>query len=368
MPESKPMRIAHANTFYDDKKDHLDDPTYPSHHGYGRFQLRERGHTLIEVPEGESGLVAKLWNKARLLGDWDKQWYIWKHRREIDCIYSGHQYFLLVLGLLRRFGLFKVPIVASLHRSYGTGFLRRLFVNCLLDNYDGLISVFPPIQQAMLESHPRLEQKMYLAMWGNDYAAFDRIDIPNTTIQSAYFSSGKTYRTYDPVIAGFSGLDAELRFYYGELNQEAAERAKQGDLPENVRYVEFDYSARSLKREVSVARAVIIPIASEKLDAYANGFGVTSMLDAFVGGRPIIMSNGRYGYKELEELGAGILVDADDPNSWRAAVEYLENNPEEAEAMAAASRKLGREVFNIERFTDHLEFHLRKVMEQNVSR
>ncbi len=354
------MKVLHVNVHRDDKAEHLDDPSYPTHQAFGRYELPARGVDVVHINENPSpNFILKAINKAEVFGDYSKQSNAWKNSAEADCVYSVHQYHLLTLAVLKKIGLFKLPIATTLYRSYGNGFLHRMFVKYFLSNFDLVLPLLPSIEDAMLENYPELADKLSVCRWGLDYDAFDRIEVTAPTDQSYYLTSGKTYRVYDPVIAAFAELDAPLRIFVGSLNTSLKRRQADHSTPDNVQFVKLRYTPQSLKEILLPARAVLIPVDPAKLNAYANGFGLTSMLDAFAVGRPIIMSDGRYAYKGIEDAGAGILVDANDPNAWRRAIEFLEENPDKAQHMGEVAREWGRSMFSINSFADCLADHLK---------
>jgi hypothetical protein len=112
---------------------------YPSHHLWGVPHLRRLGYAVEILPYADDDTRRTFVGHVGLLGDSVQQRLVLRNRRSLDLVYSGHQNSALGLAAMRRLGLFDVPLVGVLHRSYAPGLKSRAFVRTVLAGYDRLL-------------------------------------------------------------------------------------------------------------------------------------------------------------------------------------------------------------------------------------
>lgn len=324
----------------------------PNHHLWGVVQLERAGYRTSLIPFRTTGALARLSAALQMFGDIEQQWYALTHLRDYDVLYSAHQNPLLFLAFLRRIGLFPRPIISVLHRSYGRSMGARAFLALALRGYDRLMTVTKSIAKAMRINGRWSDERLIALPWGLDLPAFDRaIDdvVPDCGADRHFMSAGKTHRDFGVLVEAFRHLPENLRVYHSADNASAmaAKRAATGVA--NVSFHELGFADW---RDVSIinkrAFAVLVPLDLASATTYANGFGMTSLLDAIGAGRPVVMTRTPYPVIDVEEEGIGLFVDGADPLAWAAAIRRLADDPAAAEAMGRRARRLCETTYNIE--------------------
>lgn len=337
----------------------------PNHHLWGVVQLERAGYRTSLIPFKSTGLLARLSSILKLLGDLGQQWYALTHLREYDVLYSAHQNPLLLLAFLRRIGLFPRPIISVLHRSYGRSLGARAFVALMLRGYDQLMTVTRGVAHAMRINGTWSDTRLIALPWGLDLPAFDRAIenvAPAIGGERHFMSAGKTHRDFAVLVEAFRRLPERLRVYHSTDNTSAMAAKHAAEEASNISFHELGFADW---RDVSIinrqAFAVLVPLDLANATTYANGFGMTSLLDAIGAGRPVVMTRTPYPVIDIEEEGIGIFVDGADPAQWAAAIRRLADDPAEAEAMGRRARQLCERTYNIETFVNGLMATLDRV-------
>lgn len=335
-----------------------EDGRRPNHHLWGVVQLERAGYQTSLVPFNNTGILARLSAALRLCGDLGQQWYALTHLREYDILYSAHQNPLLLLAFLRRIGVFPHPIVSVLHRSYGRSLGARAILALMLRGYDQLMTVTKGVAQAMRRNGRWSDTQLAALPWGLDLPAFDRAieDVnPATGDDRHFMSAGKTHRDFGVLVDAFSQLPERLRVYHSTDNASAMAARQAAATAENISFHELGFEDW---RDVSIinrqAYAVLVPLDLANAATYANGFGMTSLLDAIGAGRPVVMTRTPDPVIDVEQEGVGIFVDGADPAQWVAAIRRLADNAAEAAAMGRRARELCERTYNIETFANGL--------------
>ena len=331
----------------------------PNHHLWATVQLEAAGYPTRLIPFATGTRLARLSESCKIFGDLGQQWYALTHMAEYDVLYAAHQNPLLLLALCRRLGLFPKPIISVLHRSYGRSLAARLFVAGILRGYDALMTVTREIATAMRANGAWEERRLSALPWGLDVVAFDRA-IEGTTTDAGdnrhFMSTGKTHRDFQVLVEAFRRVpDAALRVYHGTDNEtaitarDAARRFGADAAGISFRELEFN-DWREIARINKRAYAVLIALDLASAAPYANGFGLTALLDAMAAGRPIVITRTAYPVIDVEAEGIGLFVDGADPAAWAEAIRRLLDNPEEAEEMGRRARRLCETTYNIETY------------------
>lgn len=336
-----------------------DEGRRPNHHLWATVQLEAAGYPTAIIPFEPKTWLARASEACRILGDLGQQWYAITHMGEYDVLYAAHQNPLLLLALARRFGLFPKPIISVLHRSYGRSPAARLFVGAFLRGYDTLMTVTREIATAMRANGTWREERLAALPWGLDIPAFDRAISGVETDGGAdrhFMSTGKTHRDFRVLVEAFRRVpDAALRVYHGTDNQAAlAARDRAGGLGREAAGIAFHQLCFNDWREIARinkrAYAVLVGLDLAGAAPYANGFGLTALLDAMAAGRPIVITRTRYPVIDVEREGIGLFVDGANPEAWADAIRFLVDNPEEAEAIGRRARRLCETTYNIETY------------------
>ena len=331
----------------------------PNHHLWATVQLEAAGYPTSLIPFETGTWLSRLSEACKIFGDLGQQWYALTHMSEYDVLYAAHQNPLLLLALFRRLGLFPKPMISVLHRSYGRSTAARLFVAAFLRGYDALMTVTREIAIAMRANGAWSEARLAALPWGLDVAAFDRA-IEGITTDAGdhrhFMSTGKTHRDFHVLVDAFRLVpEAALRVYHGTDNA-AAMAARDvarslGAANVGIAFRELGFTDwREIARINKRAYAVLIALDLASAAPYANGFGLTALLDAMAAGRPVVISRTAYPVIDVEAEGIGLFVDGADPAAWAAAIRRLADNPDEAEAMGRRARRLCESTYNIETY------------------
>lgn len=341
----------------------------PNHHLWGVVQLERAGYKTSLIPFANAGFLAKLSSALQVFGDINQQLYAILHLRDYDVLYSAHQNPLLFLAFLRRIGLFPRPIISVLHRSYGRSIGARLFLSTALRGYDGLMTVTKSVARAMRLNGQWSETRLTALPWGLDLPAFDQaIEGVSTEAgaDSHFMSAGKTHRDFGILVEAFRHLPAKLRVYHSLDNASAMTARQAATGMVNISFRELGFADwRDISRINKQAFAVLIPLDLANAATYANGFGMTSLLDAIGAGRPVIMTRTPYPVIDVEAEGIGIFVDGANPEQWAAAISRLAKDPAAAEAMGRRARQLCESTYNIETYVKGLMTLIERVAEDH---
>lgn len=105
----------------------------PDHLLYGVNHFVQAGHQVKIAPLMAAPKLARgdrLLRRSRLhffAGNIEQQVYAWVRRRSFDVIYAPCQTQTQALGLLRKIGLLKTPLVVLAHHPYTVGRMNKLF-------------------------------------------------------------------------------------------------------------------------------------------------------------------------------------------------------------------------------------------------
>lgn len=191
--------------------------------------------------------------------------------------------------------------------------------------------------------------------WGGEYEFFEKYISKQSTPQKKdyIFAIGSSWRDYETLIEAFNHTDFTLKIF--PKSKGFREQIK-ANIPENV---VLDYSVPAgmestghLRKVYYNALAVALPL-KELEDSYVP-FGCTVLMEAMAMGKPIISTYNPAFAIDLEKEKVGISVPFGDVEAWTRAVEYLRDNPEEAETMGRRARELSRKYYNYQNFSDQL--------------
>ena len=169
-------------------------------------------------------------------------------------------------------------------------------------------------------------------------------------IKPFFLATGKTGRDYATLIDGAKNVDAELRII-GPKYQ------KPNQLPKNIKWIEtsdnppdqaIDYP--TLCKWYANCIAVCVPLSGDADDTC----GYTNMLEAMAMAKPVLMT--RSGCLHINpKIGKyGILTETNNSESWKNAMNFIINHPNEAMTMGENGRKMIEENFTIKKFNKEL--------------
>jgi len=346
---------------YDIRSFAEDRPGFPDQFFYGVNYLHKRGDRIVALGEKRNRLlrmIEEINRGLRLhipLGDLSQQWNILPELGSADLIYCPCDSVAQSLCYMRAVGLIKIPIVCLAHHPPLRGraaFLRRPFVRLALQG----VSAFPSLSRTVASQINLLagSQLSSALPWGPDLNYYP----PYRPGRGGVITAGRTgrdfvtfgraaSRTSTPVtiICPSRYVTAEFK----EFNSNVTVFANPDEL-------HFTYS--ELIEMYSLNHAIAIPMTE------APGLcGLSSLLDALGMGRAVIMTRNPSIDIDIEAEGIGFAVAPGDMEGWRRAIQFIKDNPDEADAMGYRARRFAEERCNSRLFAESLMGIVDRVLE-----
>lgn len=267
-------------------------------------------------------------------------------KSDYDLIYSACQTHTSLLSKLRSAGLFKKPIVATVHHPLTQEQLKNSYIN----GHDKLLFLSEKIKSNIEEIFPKFNLKFEKIDWGVDLPFYqENSEYYQSSDRPIIISAGKSNRDYSQLAKSVDGLNCSLKVY-------CSERCKptEVNIPDNCTVKwgqggENAISYRDLLREYSKSSIIVIPL--KNINALA---GLTSLLEAMAMGRPIIMTKNPYLDIDIEREGIGQWVSADNEMQWREKISYFLDNPDIARDCGLNAYRLCKEKYNMENYGSRL--------------
>ncbi len=338
----------------------------PDHHLYGINHFYQRGFQVELIPFKNCHLLQKLtdiYKRTRFpipLGDFDQQWSVLRRLNDADLMYAPCQTQTHLFSYLRALGLVKKPIVCLAHHplNYGklAGFREPLF-KLLVKGTDA----FPSLSQGVANAI-------------NELANESRKSQPLCWEPDANFYPSNPVRGRGVVAAGRTGRD----FYtFGMAASQTNAEAHIICLDSDV-YQNFEKFGKNVKVTVQpnqgymkypellgiYARARVLAI---PLSLGTSLSGLTSLMDALGMGKPVIMTRHPLIDLDIEAEGIGKWVEPGDINGWTDAIQFFEDNEDEAFAMGQRARSLVESDLNSVSFANQVMDIFEKVLASSFS-
>lgn len=251
--------------------------------------------------------------------------------REYDLIYSNHNR-LIRTPLENLLGLRKIPFVSLVYAGEMLLAPSRHF---------GLLCMTP-------HAYSRFETlnsvRVRYAPWG-----IDPESALHQTIQSTgdhFISTGVTKRDFNTLLKAAKLADKSVMI--------AARGQQLSNLSSNVKVISEMISPWDIRDLYKGASAALIILERDKRKRLSVGW--TNMLEVMAVGLPIIKT--RTGSLDdivnLEDIGAGILVEPENPEALAAAMLQLQEDPERRLSMGRAGAEYVRSHLTMQRFSEPL--------------
>lgn len=330
-----------------------------SHHVWGKVELDQRGKVDMTVfPHEKHPFLNKL-GKIFGIGHLDQQVRILFNLRKFDILYSPYSKSNTKLLLfLKALGLFRKPIVVTIHQPFWRGRNENKFFRSYsrfyILNYTASIFLSEPLLDKTIKllkiPEKDYKNKFSLAQWGPDITYYERYCLKRKSFEECDFfiSAGHTDRDFETLIEAFRGLDYKLKIFCTPNSI-----PKTVDIPPNVEVnwevtLSFDlipYYQRSI--------AILIPL---KYPMSKEGCqGMTSLQDVVSFGKPLIMTRNPCLNLDVEKEGIGYCVDMYDINGWKEKLKILKENKEIWLEMSNNSQSTFKDKFNSDIFAAQLE-------------
>lgn len=325
------------------------------------------GHLLYGQPLFEQYGIDSVMHPYKAFDSrWRLMWYATRKilacRRSYDVLYGTSFRGLELIILLRALGLYRKPIVIWHHQSIRTN--RNRWRECLSRLfYRGIDHMFFFSRRLIADSlpaHKAAPEKLQLVHWGPDLAFYDHIrqDLP-VSKRGGFISTGKENRDVSTMLQAFAAADQPLDVYIARTNGDLDYTRVIDALPASA-HIRIHYTEgvipRQLAQEVVKRRCIVICC----LD-YPYTVGLTTLVEAFALGMPVICSRNPYFEPDIDQERIGITVPYGDTEGWRHAIDYIASHPAEAEEMGRNARRLAEKQYNLEIFAREVAESLLKI-------
>lgn len=315
---------------------------------YGMAEISRRGNYIVIECSMTShlGLIGLFKNNVKSL-------------KKADIIFMSYIYesSLVLICFLKALGFYKQrKIVGVCHTTVNQG--KNIF--------DKIVKklVFSSFDKVLFHSYVNMEESLSLGTvnrfqaeflyWGDDLSFIDKT-FPKRSLGDFYVSTGRENRDYSLLINAFVDLPLKLELYTNRFNFE-----NNYDYLENYRskYKNIDIfmvdrsneTTLHLLERVAASRCVLVPLIQSKIN-YC--LGLTSIVEAMALGKPIISSVNPYSPVDIEKEGIGFIVR--NVKEWKSALQFISENPDEAERMGMKARVLAEKKYNIEKCSQQIE-------------
>ncbi len=278
---------------------------FPGHALYGVQYFQENGIRPVwqeAAPPPENGFFPRL--RAELLLSLE----LLKRRKEYGAVFAPFSYFCLLPCILKFLGILPCPFLGLFHGVKGNG-LRGLPDRLRLAAFDRPVFITEGVYEKALSLYPRIRKKAVLLPLAPEVIPYcapgvDAAEVPRFD----FVSAGKTFRDFETLFLAIrdSGLTGFV------AGCPPAGRKMPGiTVRERAGYRELSSVCRS-------AGIAVVPLLE------AGGiFGLTSVLDAFSFGLPLVLTRTLLMPLDPEKLGIGLTVPPGDPEALREAMERL---------------------------------------------
>ncbi|WP_375495468.1 hypothetical protein [uncultured Nostoc sp.] len=332
----------------------------PDHHLYGINYFYQRGYEVEIVPFKSSPFLQFINQYKRKIpipvGDIDQQWSTLRFLNHADIIYAPCQTQTYLLNYLRALGLIKIPIVSLAHHPLARGrlsWLRSPLIKLWVRGNDA----FPSLSQGVAnEINGILPLRSSATNWGPDanfYPAFPRLG-------KGVVAAGRTGRDFITFGLGASQTNTPSHIICLENSVSSTFKTFGKNVQITVQ-PDNNYMKYSELLEIYLnARVLAIPMVSG-----LNLCGLTGLMDAIGMGKPIIMTRNTLIDIDIEEEGIGKWVAPGDIEGWKNAINFFDNNEEQALEMGDKARKLVDNGLNSESFANKIMDVFDKVINKN---
>lgn len=325
---------------YEEWKDHK----FPGHLLYGlplleNYGIRSVMHRCKYIP-----------NRLRLMLYVTKE--ILFCREKYDVLYATSFRGIEPLIFLRALGLYRKPIVIWHHTAVkrASNKLKERISRFFYTGIDHMFLFSRRLIEDSLKSGKAPAGKLQLVHWGPDLAFYDHIlqAMPDRKPEG-FISTGKENRDVDTLLQAFCATGQQLDLYIAPTNGSVNYKQLIDGfcLPESVQiYYTEGVIPYLLAQKVAQKSCIVICC----LD-YPYTVGLTTLVEAFALGIPVICSRNPTFEMNIDKEGIGMTVAYNDVEGWINAIRYMTDHPEEARKMGANARKLAEERFNLEIFS-----------------
>lgn len=342
-----------------------------SHHVWGKVELDQMGKiNMIVFPHQKYKWVNKVGDLFGI-SNLDQQVRILFQLKSFDILYAPYSLANLRFLLFLRFlGLFRKPIVVTIHQPFANAYQNNRFMKSIyrwiLRQYQAAIFLSKPLMHKII-SNLKIKEESYItkfttSQWGPDISYFEKYCLTRIPFEECEFfiSAGHTDRDFDLLIEAFRGLPYKLKIFCKPTSI-----PKMDELPPNVEVNwEVTYSKDLIpyyQKSIAILIPLIYPAEKEGCQ------GMTSIQDVLTFGKPTIITKNPCLNVDVEEEGFGFMVDMHDVKGWKEKLEILATKPDVWEKMSLNSAHVFKNKVNSLIFASQLQEVLIDVYNKHVS-
>jgi len=306
---------------------------------------------------GNEGL--NLWVQIKLI----------KESHKCDLIYYAADRHPYLIALARILGICKAPILMLCHFSYDTSAvdnrlkkyilaLERLLV---FRGVDKIVFNCETVMTLAANNFKVPERHLNNSGWGADISYFSKRDqLDFKTPETFYFAAGGANRDYKTLFAAFRRMPYNLVVSCPKYVID-----RESPLPKNI--IHWDYSSQGMQAYSTLrslyqkSKAVLIPILY--CNHVANGASV--FVEALACGKPILISDQKTNYLNVELERVGKKVKMHSADDWVEKIRILEDDPKETSAMGERAYLIAKNRYNYKLFSDNIASCFRSVLSEN---
>lgn len=331
----------------DEWKNHL----HPGHILYGLTHFSKHGiHPILHhYRHFASSIRFSLYNFFEII----------RCKEPYDLLYGTSFYGLELIIFLRAFGLYRKPIAIWHHQAVvrNSNKLKNLVSRFYYRGIDQMFFFSQTLIEDSLKSGKVNAGQLHLIHWGADLDFYDylRQHLPAANEEEpekTFITTGKENRDFTTLLKAFAETGLPLDVFTtpaaGDKNYELL--LKKYIPYTNIRiHFTSGIIPHKLATEVAHSKVVVICCLDNPYTV-----GLTTLVEAFALGLPVICSRNPKFQMDIEKEGTGIYVDYNDTEGWKQAIRYLYTHPEEAQQMGANGRKLAEREYNLEHYSREL--------------
>jgi len=291
-------------------------------------------------------------------------WKIITCKESFDVLYGTSFRGLEIVVFLRALGLYRKPIAVWHHTSVvsSPNKLKNLISKFFYKGFDELFFFNTDLIELSVQTGKIKREHAHLIHWGPDLAYYDHIKSQVSEQKPVFISTGRENRDFVTLVKAFEGESSTVELFVPKINVKNGYRELLGEpgcFPDNIRlqYVTGLITDELAKRVASAACVVIC----FPEPPYAYTLGLTTLVEAFALGKPVLTSFNPYWEAKIDVEGIGVSLPYGDAEAWRKAIRSLATNPEKAKSMGEKGRLLAETTYNLEIFTKELADILKKL-------
>lgn len=336
-----------------------------SRFGYELF--KPKGVDVDYISPNYNNFIVRLLAKLFKLEGYNLvlQWNIIRLCKNYDVIYYSADRHPYLLALAKWLKICKKPVLMVCHFSYDSRtveskikkIMLRLERRLVYNTMDKIVFNCETLMNLAVEDGNLPERHKNNSGWGADLNYFSRGQFGlHKNIQPFYFAAGGANRDYHTLIEAFKKLPYRL-----VVSCPKSVIDEESPIPENI--IHFDYCQYGYERYDMLrsyfhdCKAVLIPV--KYSNHVANGASVFA--EALACGKPIIVTDLKSNFLDVEKENIGIKVKINSIEDWCEKIEYIENNLEILNDMGKNAYEIAKNRYNYELFVDNVVSILREL-------